>query len=232
MSDAAADATAAALAVIPAVLALAGAARHDERRSVQALVAAASVALVVAAWGAGLPRWSIPAQVLGLIGAAHAAGGFIGRRVEHPAHVFPACAVAAAADIASVLSPEGPSNAVAKSETAISLFALASAVPGTTATAFVLGIGDLIFAAIVLGVAARHGLSLVRVGALVLAAFAAALAASAVFLAPIPALVPVGVFVVAGVPEFRRLQKKDRRAAAFAIAAAAAVVIGVAIRGG
>jgi hypothetical protein len=174
----------------------------------------------------------IPAQVLGLVGIAHAAGGLIGRRVEHPAHVLPACAVAAAADIASVLSPEGPSNAVAKSETAIALFALASAVPGTTAISFVLGVGDLIFAAIVFGVAARHGVPLLKVGLLVLAAFASALAASAVFAAPIPALVPVGVFAVAGVPEFRRLEKKDRRAAAFAIAAAAAVVIGVALRGG
>jgi hypothetical protein len=232
MSEAAADATAAALAVIPAVAALSGAARHDERLGVQAVIAAASVALVVAAWAAGLPRWAIPVQVLGLVGVAHAAGGLIGRRVEHPGHVLPACAVAAAADIASVLSPEGPSNAVAKSESALALFALASSVPGTTALTFVLGVGDLIFAAIVLGVAARHGVSLVRVGILVLAAFATALAASAVTAAPIPALVPLGVFVVAGVPEFRRLEKKDRRAATFAMAAAAAVVIGVAIRGG
>ncbi|NUO48899.1 MAG: hypothetical protein HOV80_08590 [Polyangiaceae bacterium] len=230
MSDAAADAIAAALAVIPAVAALAGAARHDESRAVQAVVAISSLALLVAAWAAGLPRWLIPAQVLGLVGIAHAAGSLIGRRVEHPAHVLPACAVAAAADIASVLSPEGPSNAVAKSETAIALFALASAVPGTTAIAFVLGVGDLIFAAIVFGVAARHGVSLLKVGLLVLAAFATALAASAVFMMPIPALVPVGLFVVTAIPEFRRLAKKDRRAAAFAIAAAAAVVIGVAVR--
>ncbi|NUO54680.1 MAG: hypothetical protein HOV80_38055, partial [Polyangiaceae bacterium] len=108
--------------------------------------------------------------------------------------------------------------------------ALASAVPGTTAIAFVLGVGDLVFAAIVFGVAARHGVSLLTVGLLVLAAFATALAASAALMMPIPALVPVGVFVVVGVPEFRRLAKKDRRAAALAIAVAAAVVIGVAVR--
>src|SRR5688572_16813604 len=118
MPDAAADATAAALAVIPAAMALAGAAQHEERFGVQAVVAASSLVLVVAAWAAGLPRWAIPVQVLGLVGIAHAAGSLIGRRVEHPGHVLPACAVAAAADIASVLSPEGPSNAVAKSESA------------------------------------------------------------------------------------------------------------------
>lgn len=228
--EAAADGVAAALAVIPAVIALAGAARRDEGGALRAVLAVISLGILIAAWATGLPSFLVPLQVLGLVGIAHAAGGLIGRKVEHPGHVLPACAVAAAADIASVLSPEGPTNSVAKSESALSLFALSAAVPGTTAITFVLGVGDLIFAAILFGVAARHGVSLLRLGLLLLGAFATALAASGVLAAPIPALVPLGVFVVAGIPEFRRIEKKDRRVAALAVGIAAAIVVAVALR--
>jgi hypothetical protein len=228
--DASADASAAALAVVPAVLALTLAARRAEGPAARGLLAGIAIAAVLVAWSQGLPRWLVPLQVFGLVAVAHGVGGFIGRKVEHAGHLMPACAIAAAADLASVLSPEGPSNAVARSDAALALLALAAPVPGTEAITFVLGIGDLLFSAIALGAAARHGISLVRVGALALAAFVIALGASAALAAPIPALVPLGVLLVAGVPEMRRVRAEDRRPTAIALGLAAAVVLVVAVR--
>src|SRR5262249_16797564 len=101
-----------------------------------------------------------------LVALAHSLGGSIGRRVAHPGHLLPACAVAAAADAASVLFPGGPSHAIASSERALSLALVAFPVPGTRALAPSIGFGDLVFLALVLGTAATHRLSIPRAAAL------------------------------------------------------------------
>ena len=181
----------------------------------------------LAALAAPWPRIGVLLDDLGLVVIAHAAGGAIGVRVAHPGHLLPACAVAAAADLASVLHPSGPTHAIAASERALSLLAVGFPVPGTRAVAPVLGAGDLVFLALVFGVAVRHRLSLARAAAAAAAGLAAAGALAAHFEREIPALVPIGAAVVAALPEARRVRPEERRTAAVAVAVAVAVVVGV-----
>jgi hypothetical protein len=199
------------------------------------------VGLLGLAAAVAAPRPAIAAMLvnLALVSVAHSVGGSIGRRVAHPGHLLPACAVAAAADLLSVIHPSGPTHAIASSERALSLLAVGFPVAGTHAVAPTVGAGDLLFIALVLGVAAAHRLSLARVAAAAAAGLAVAGAIAAALEAPfargladrlqgtVPALVPVGAALVAGVPEARRLRPEDRRTAAIAVAAAAAVVAGV-----
>jgi fructose-specific phosphotransferase system IIC component len=88
-------------------------------------------------------------------------------------------------------------------------------------------VGDLVFIALVLGVAATHRISLARVAAAAALGLAVAGALAAAFGAAVPALLPLGAAVVAVVPEARRLRREDRRTATLAVGIASAVVVGV-----
>jgi hypothetical protein len=209
-------------------LAIASRAKLPDRAALAMFVAGA--ALVGVAFVAH-PSAVIAAVLvnLGLTAGAHAAGGSIGRRVAHPGHLLPACAVAAAADFASVVHPAGPSHAIAGSEQALSLLAIGFPVPGTHAVAPVLGVGDLVFLALVFGTAVAHGLSLIRVAGAAACGIALAGVFAALLEREVPALVPIGAAIVAGVPAARHLRREDQRTATFAIAAAIAVALGVLI---
>lgn len=195
-------------------------------------LAAAGVAVLA---GAALASTRAPVVAvvvvnLCLVAIAHAAGASVGRRVAHPGHLLPACAVAAAADLASVLHPSGPSHAIASSERALAVLAVGFPVPGAHAVAPALGFGDLVFLALVLGVAAAHRLSIPRAAACGAAGLAVAGACAAAFAVAVPALVSIGAAVVLGMPAARRLRREDRRTATVAIAIAAAVVVGLLLR--
>ena len=152
-----------------------------------------------------------------LVCVAWALGASLGRRVQHPSHLFPACVVAASADVASLVSPEGPSHAIANSERALSVLAVWFPVPASDAISPALGVGDLLFMAFVLGVARAHGLPYARaVACCVLGTALAGFAAAGLGLA-FPALVPIAAAVVVGLPEIRRLRAQDRRAARFSM---------------
>jgi hypothetical protein len=214
------------------LLALTVAARAALSPRAALALAGAGVALIA---GAALASRQMPVAAvvfvnLGLTAVAHAAGASIGRRVAHPGHLLPACAVAAAADLASVLHPSGPSHAIAGSERALAVFAVAFPVPGTHAVAPALGFGDLVFLALVLGVAAAHQLSIPRAAVCGAAGLAVAGAGAAILGIAVPALVPIGAAVVLGMPAARRLRAEDRRTATLSIAIAAAVVIGLLLR--
>ncbi len=99
--------------------------------------------------------------------------------------------------------------------------------PGTDAVAPALGVGDLVFLALVLGVAAAHRFSIARVALAAAVGLAAAGGLAAALQREIPALVPLGAAIVACVPEARRLRVEDRRTTVVALALAAAVVLGV-----
>jgi hypothetical protein len=156
-----------------------------------------------------------------LVAIAVGSGGPLGRRVLHPGHLLPAAFVAACADIVSVVSPNGPSHAVVSSERALSLLTVSFPVPGTTDASPALGVGDLIFIALLLGAAASHGLPYLRIALLAFAGTLVAVAASWWLKAPTPALPAIGATIVAGVPAARRLRPEDRRVAAFGMSAAA-----------
>jgi hypothetical protein len=210
------------------LFALAASARAELAPRAAAGLAVAALGLLAVAALAPLPLWLAAALInLALCAVAHAVGGAIGRRVAHPGHLLPACAVAAAADVASLIHPSGPSHAIASSERALALFAVGFPVPGTRVVAPALGAGDLVFLALVLGVAAAHRLSLMRATLAGALGLGLAGALSARFEVPIPALVPIGAAVIACLPEARRLRAQDRRTAAISVAAAAALVAGV-----
>jgi hypothetical protein len=162
-----------------------------------------------------------------LVMLAHAVGGAIGSRVVHPGHILPASIVASAADVLSLVHPEGPSHSIAASERALSLLAIHFPVPGVGVMAPVLGLGDLVFLSLVLAVVVRHRLSLLRASALGLAGVFAAGAFSALLEAPVPALIPIAAAITAGLPEARALRPRDRRTTQIAAAIAFSVVVGV-----
>ena len=158
-----------------------------------------------------------------IVALAWAIGATIGRRIEHPGHLLPACVVVACADAASVVSAWGPTHAIAESERALSVMAISFPVPGEASVAPALGVGDLVFMAIVLGAAAVHGLSLVRTALLCGAGTLIAGAASAVLATAVPALLPIGAAVVIGLPAARQVRLHERRVAALAMVIAVSV---------
>ena len=160
-----------------------------------------------------------------LVWLSWALGGSLGRRVQHAAHLLPACVVAACADLVSLLSPEGPSHAVAESERALSVLAVWFPVPGRPALAPALGVGDLLFMALVFGVARAHGLPYARCVVACVVGTALAGLASAWSGSAVPALVPIAAVVVLTLPAVRKLQRRDRRAAHWSMLIASTIAL-------
>jgi len=144
--------------------------------------------------------------------------------------LLPACVVAASADLVSLLSPEGPTHAIARSDRALSVLAVWFPVAGTHAVTPALGVGDLLFMALVFGVAAVHRLPYVRT--VFLAALGTALAGilAAALGVAVPALVPIAAAILLGLPTVRQLRPADRTAAKWSIIIASTVVAATAIR--
>jgi hypothetical protein len=165
-----------------------------------------------------------------LVALAWALGTSIGRRVQHASHLLPACVVAASADLVSVLSPEGPSRAIAASDQALSVLATWFPVPGAHAVSPALGVGDLLFMGLVVGVARSHALPYLRTVFLCLLGTALAGFAAAKLGTAIPALLPIAVCVVVGLPAARRLRAADRRAAHWSMIIAGSLALATIVR--
>lgn len=231
VSETAADTLCFALGAALPIASLAIAARAESAWSLALGVAlVAALALLALVWLQPTPFAGLLLVNSALLGLAWALGSSAGRRVQHPSHLLPACFVAASADLASVLSPEGPSHAIAQSERALSLLAVSFPVPGSSASAPAFGVGDLLFMALVFGVAHAQRLPYARtVGCAVLGTVIAGTAA-AWFKSAVPALVPIAFVLLLGLPEIRRLRPADRRATAIAIALASSVALGCILR--
>jgi hypothetical protein len=160
-----------------------------------------------------------------LVAAAWAIGTSIGRSIEHPGHLLPACVVVACADAASMVSRFGPTRAIAESDRALSVLAITFPVPGTDNMAPALGVGDLVFVAIVFGAVAAHGLSLPRAALLCFVGTSVAGATSAALGTAVPALLPIAAAVVLGIPEARKVRPRERRVASLAMVVAAMVAV-------
>lgn len=179
---------------------------------------AASVAVLVAiALASVRSRWAIVAVDTALVALATAVGASIGARVQKPGHLLPAAAVAAAADVVSVAVSWGPSHAIASSERALAVLAVSFPVPGTAAVAPALGVGDLVFVALVLGAARAHALPYARASALAFAGVLVAGIGSALLGVPVPALPTVGLLVVLGIPAARKVERRDRTVTTIAV---------------
>lgn len=207
------------------------------RSSAASLSGRASLSLIV--FGAlllagvyfmGFSRAIVGLQVLGLLSVGRGLGGGIGDRVAHPGHVLPASIVAATADLASVLSPEGVSNAIVANDRALSIAALAAPVIGSRAMTFVLGGGDLVMMSLIFAVARRFEVSRVRVAVALGLGLFAAFALSALFARPIPALVPIALAVPLSSPRFRLVAPRDRLATLLAATACVGVIATVWLR--
>lgn len=194
-------------------------------RTRAALALGACSALLLLAFAAFPPRHVALGVVIdvAIVALAHSIGASIGRRVEDAGHLLPAAIVASCADVVSVLHPRGPTHLLLENESALGVAAFAFPIPGFRALAPALGIGDLVFVALVLGVAHAKHLPHARVA---LAALAGALASgvlSAALGAPVPALPAIGAGVLLSTPAFVRLRSKDRTVALGAIVIALVV---------
>jgi hypothetical protein len=187
-------------------------------------IALSAVTVWVEIWAvkAGSPLAAIVVNAC-LVAFASAIGGAIGRRIQHPGHLLPACVVAAAVDVYSVLDTSGPTHAIVQSETALSLLAIGFPVAGTSDVQPVLGAGDLLFLALVFGAVSVHRLSVARAALLGAAGVAVAGALSAWRGAGVPALPSIAAALLAGLPAARRLRKEDRRTAVVAMSVAGAL---------
>ncbi len=194
------------------------------------LAGAAALALTALAWRQPAPSLTLLIVDTALVALAWALGTSLGRRVQHPAHLFPACLVAACADLVSLLSPEGPSHAIAASERALSVLAVGFPVPGSEAVAPALGVGDLLFIALVFGVARAHRLPYARTLVLCLLGTAFAGAAAARWSVAVPALVPIAAAVVLGLPAIRQLRPAERRVAWVSILLAGSIALATLVR--
>jgi hypothetical protein len=205
---------------------------HPARR-VAALVALVAVALLAAvALGHPPPRLGAPLVDAALVALAIAVGGAIGARIEHPGHLLPASVVAACADVISVVSPSGPSHAIVADARALAILALSFPVPGTREAAPALGLGDVVFLALLLAAARTHALPAARVAALSLLGIALAGVASAALEAAVPALPAIVACVIVGVPAARRVRRRDRTVTWIAVGAAVLLATGAVARRG
>jgi hypothetical protein len=207
------------LAVTGMTLSAAAVAPVQRWWALAATIAGAAVALGMVAWyGAELPR-AIAAPVVNatLLLAGASLGSAVGGRIEHPGHLLAVAAVSTLVDSFSVLHPAGPTAAVVARPAAIAVVALHWPVPGTHDVVPVLGVGDVIFAALYLAAARRFGLGVIRAAIAVAVGLVATLVAAMITGLPLPALVGMGVAVVVAIPQARRLPSKDRKKALVAI---------------
>ncbi len=213
-------------ATLPAICAVALMLRDPLQPLFLAPIGVALVLLAVPA--KGVLAATLVAAGLSALGAG--LGGAIGRRVQRPGHLLPAAAMAAAADIVSVTASFGPSRAIAESPRALALLAVSFPVPGTHEFAPALGVGDLVFSALALGVAGAHELPYIRTA---FAAYVGVLLAGGLSLllaAPVPALPLIGAAIVAAVPATRVIHRRDQTATRTAIGLAMVALLFAVVR--
>jgi hypothetical protein len=183
------------------------------------------LAVILAVLGSPLPDLSGALIVTAaLLSGATLIGAAIGRAIEHPGQLVFVAVVSAAADFASVFHPSGPSAAMAHSELALSLVALPWPMLGTPAIEPMLGAGDVVFTALYLASARRHGLCMVRTVLALLGAYLATALTVLVLERAVPALPLLGLAFVLVHPAARRPRPADRNRG-LAVAAAVVVVV-------
>lgn len=175
--------------------------------------AAAAVAVGAAAASALTPVGAAAAVTIALLAAGSAVGGVIGARLQDAGHLIVVAVISLCVDAFSVLHSAGPSAQVAQSEQLLSVLALPWPMLGTPDVVPVLGVGDVVFAALYVAAARRHGLPVGRTVFAIAAGLAAAMGLVIATGVAIPVLPFMGVAVVAVHPRARRIPVRDRRTA-------------------
>jgi hypothetical protein len=159
-----------------------------------------------------------------LLLAASLIGAVIGTAIEHPGHLVFVAIVSAAADVFSVFHPSGPSAAIVQSEAALSVLALPWPMLGTSWIEPFLGAGDVVFTALYVASARKHGLGTARTVLALTLAYAVTMVFVIALEATVPALPFLGLAMVVAHRQARRPPERDRiRGYAIAAAVVAAV---------
>jgi hypothetical protein len=147
---------------------------------------------------------------LALLVAGTTIGNAIGSAIEHPGHLVFVAIVSAAADVASVFHPSGPSSAIAQSKAALSVLALPWPMLGTDRLEPFLGVGDVVFTALYLASTRRHALALWRSLLGLTLGYAVTMVTVVALEVAVPALPFLGLGVVLAQPSARRPPRQDR----------------------
>src|SRR5690606_19994305 len=111
------------------------------------------------------------------------------------------------------------------SKRALAVLALPFPVLGTDDVVPTLGAGDLVFVGLILGVAAKHGISRFRTYVAAMVGVLLAGLASALLEAAVPALPAIGLAALVGIPQARAVPPRDRKVATVAVVAAATLAL-------
>jgi len=183
--------------------------------------------LMLVAFSGGRDVWHAAVVLASLLIAGGLMGSVVGASIEHAGHLLFVVIVSSLADAASVLHPSGPSAAIVSSEQALSLLALPFAFLGTSETPPLLGVGDVVFAALYVAAGRRHGLPARRTLFALALAFLLTMATVMALELPIPALPFLGLAMLAAHPEARRAPAHDRKRGFLVIGVLVLVLIGL-----
>jgi hypothetical protein len=188
------------------------------------------VALWAAHAAAGAPLLSAMLVTAALLFAGTLLGALVGGAVEHSGQLLFVAIVSAAADLASVVHPSGPSAAIAQSPAVLALFALPWPMLGSPALEPFLGVGDIVFTALYAAASRRHRLSMARTSFALMLGYVVVMLLVLGLEMAIPALPLLGLAIVLAHPQARRPAVADR-ARGFALSAlVVAAVVGLLLR--
>jgi hypothetical protein len=208
------------------VLFASAAAPRLSRRALLWLLLPVSGLATVAVLGETLPQ-VIAAMVVTtcLLGAGTMIGAKVGNAIERPGHLLVVAIVSALVDAFSVLHPSGPTAQIIEIESAVAVMVLPWPLLGSARIAPVLGVGDIVFAALYLAACRRHRLSIRRTAIALAIGLAATFVIAVAAARGVPALPLMGAAVVIAHPEARRLPPEDRAKAAIGVAALVALFV-------
>lgn len=191
----------------------------------------AAIALVAGAYALREPVWLCALAVsLALLGAGSSLGAAVGARIEHPGHLLFVALASSLADLFSVVSPTGPSAAIARSELALSLAAVSWPMLGTRSIEPFLGAGDIVFSGLYLASARKHGFALRRTLLALAGGYAVTMIAVFALRTAVPALPFLGGAMLWAHPETRRPPAGDRRRGLLVLSVMAALFLALLLR--
>lgn len=181
---------------------------------VYVLVAVAALEIVATYHPDGHSEWAAFVVMVSLLLGGSTIGTVVGRAIQHAGQLFIVGVVFTLADTFSVFHPAGPSAVIVEAgPSLISFLALPWPVMGTGEFAPVLGVGDVVGAALFVGATRAHNLPVRRT----LIALAVGLILTMLIVwwteLPIPALPLMSLAVLSVQPEARRLRTEDRKPA-------------------
>lgn len=145
------------------------------------------------------------------------AGAVIGWRIAHPGHLVVVAIASSLADLWSVLTPGAPSARVVEDAPTLSAIAIGFPMLGTLAIEPLLGVGDVVFVALYLAAARKHGLGVGRTSVALALAFAATGVTVIALERALPALPFLGAAMLIAHPAARLPPAHERRTAVIGV---------------